>query len=854
MRMRIPRRPKRPGAPADQGQPPATTSDDLKPVQEVLAATQAAVDDGDLTGAMEILNSALAERPGNVSIRLTKAHIFALQSRWHDSARVWHNLAKHWPRRLRPKHWAQAITAHRRINALEEADRLLDTALASHPDNARLLRHRGEIAMAREQWDRALDALAAYAYAQDQPEFILRPRESDWFEAAWHEVAMALIDRGTPQQDPFTAQFYEALGLVLLRTGFFATAEQLLTARLASAADTAPTSAEQDLKRLRDLAVAKMNPPAPRRRSPDLEALVSQLPGSPDISDGLGPLRVLRAVPGSALDRALRSTRYIEGDQLDPMIQQRERERGWPQADPDRDRLTEDARRLADEYGRAHAQEPHLPADTLADAVYLAVYHAASELLPLIDLADGLAESTPAGEPVVLEVQATRFVFLNGHTDADSSLIQLYFALLARGVNAFLCLPDSDGTGAEPLTMKFCGRWSAMETQTTYSPSTPSRARRRARRVALVPAGVRLFEQVRKQWPDASVFESGSLVGAFAYDRYHRKPEQMRVNTRLHPDSVFRPEVEIELAATGITNVEGSLHESAPVGGTWLDWLHAATGDFVEHLARTAAEQVRNSRINEAHVADYLLPDAVVVGDAVRRTGGRVVLHPHSSNPVHLTARRADSFDEVLAVTREGTRMWADAFPDKVARHAPTSVIKPGTPRAFEPGQPLSVVLFGGVATMGRTPLIDLDALGQSYVDLLDGIAGLQETHNINVHFKPRGTNSDTPAWLFRAAGRRANWKPVYVHGKRLELPNQVFVSVAVGSTALLEGLADGKPGLVVRDFPVRDYTTLGEDTFPIVPHDEAVEILAGLTEQAGYESLLKRGLRFAEDELGFSL
>ena len=82
-------------------------------------------------------------------------------------------------------------------------------------------------------------------------------------------------------------------------------------------------------------------------------------------------------------------------------------------------------------------------------------------------------------------------------------------------------------------------------------------------------------------------------------------------------------------------------------------------------------------------------------------------------------------------------------------------------------------------------------------------------------------------------------------------LPNQVFISVSVGTTALLEGLVAGSPGMIVRDFPVRDYTTLAGPDFPVLHHDEALALLEKMTSPAGYATVVADEMAYARQELG---
>ena len=99
--------------------------------------------------------------------------------------------------------------------------------------------------------------------------------------------------------------------------------------------------------------------------------------------------------------------------------------------------------------------------------------------------------------------------------------------------------------------------------------------------------------------------------------------------------------------------------------------------------------------------------------------------------------------------------------------------------------------------------------------------------------------------WLTEVVRSTGNWRRVLKHPLRIDLPNMLFVSIGMGSSALIEGLSRGIPGLVVRDFPVRDYTTLNDETFPTESTAQALSTVEACAEPNGYKLLL-------EDELDY--
>jgi hypothetical protein len=167
-----------------------------------------------------------------------------------------------------------------------------------------------------------------------------------------------------------------------------------------------------------------------------------------------------------------------------------------------------------------------------------------------------------------------------------------------------------------------------------------------------------------------------------------------------------------------------------------------------------------------------------------------------------------------------------------------------------DPDQPLSVVVIGGRSTLRHMPILNRSLHEDSYRRFFVGLQKLQEEHDIDVVFKPRGHTGEHEMWLTDMVGGTAGWRRALEHPLRLDLPNMVYVSISMGSSALLEGLSRGVPGLIVRDFPVRDYTTLDDDAFPTGPVEKMLKLVASCTSSDGYERLLDHELKYYASEL----
>ena len=467
------------------------TRRDLLPVAEILREARRLEVASNSAEALNLLDASLVDRPHNLRIRIERATLLGRMGHWPTAAEAWGHLVEHHATELRPKQWSHAVMAQRLIPDPTAAEAVLEVARTHFPDHPTMLRLWAELAMIREDWESAADRWAAYhelrhtTIASSAVVFPKQSPTSDWYEAAWQEVAQVLHRRGIPRQAPFTAGFYLAMARVLLSSGLDADSGALLAAWLDASEDAVEPGELDDVRTIeRVLTGVRLtgNDHFPDQVSPEDAVLLSALPAAPATVDGLGPLRLIRVPAGSTIETSLRSTRFISLVNLDRHVRRVARADGWPDAATELDPLVRRARHWSTRYGEKYAVEPHLPASTLADAMYLTIYHEASELAPMLRLADDIA-GADTDMPVVIEVPNLVFRYLSGSGDYFS-LIYLYFALIERGVNAFLCYVEHGPVPEEPRSVSFRPRWRLAKRQTVLAPSEQRRGRgpERARR------------------------------------------------------------------------------------------------------------------------------------------------------------------------------------------------------------------------------------------------------------------------------------------------------------------------------------------------------------------------------------
>lgn len=862
---------------------------------------------GDHVAAEEILDQAHRAHPDDLLVATERAQSALARENWPEALDRWESLRQRFEAELPAKAFAQISIVHRRLGDPESASRVVERGLHRHPHDVRLVGERAQLAMAAEDWPEAVGwwqrVLALRTAASDRGLQHARfPRTSsavDWYELAWKSIAERW-DWILPQLDtPPTAQFYRAVARTLADANLTTDADAILRRGL----DAHPTDAAlaydhvvtsllmshgpgrgADVETLRVLADRVRSTPSIAAECRDLadardgrrsarhaalDAVLGSHAPSQEARSSLDRMYILRVPRESSLELHVRAGRFLSASALRARVREVSERDQWPEMRAPENLLMRRTREVADAFGARFEDLPFLPADTMADAMFFPLYHELVLYEPMVRVAADIAAEDD-DSPVYLEISTLTFRYLDGYSFSSFDVLYLYFELRRLGVNAVLCRlswadPDGDGEDEDAessMVAEQLGRVRIVPSARAIIPrGTVRRPDHHTHEAAIMPAGLRSIHRVVSAVDGALVYASGSIVKEFAYDRSIRQAFPIEPHATVHPDTdrmatfVFElwPAETIPTAALtgGPPSPESTLEVTAPVGGDWLSWLDSAMHGFLRELSVRSFAEVAAREIKTAHVCDHVFTESVVFAHAVKACGGRVVLWPHSANPVHLDQRRPETFDEVHAVTRTGAAQWRAQFPGHVVHHSPRLMLDP--PRAevaYDPSAPLSVIVLGGRSVLRHTPTMDQAAHEASYQAFFAGIEKLQADHDVDIWFKPRGLTGEHEMWLHQVVGDTGGWRRVLAHPMRMQLPNPLFVSISMGTSALLEGIGRGIPGLVVRDFPVRDYTTIDPRAFPTIPTAAALELVDSCTTATGWQALLDRETAYYSAEL----
>ncbi|WP_152650500.1 hypothetical protein [Demequina aurantiaca] len=382
----------------------------------------------------------------------------------------------------------------------------------------------------------------------------------------------------------------------------------------------------------------------------------------------------------------------------------------------------------------------------------------------------------------------------------------------------------------------------------------------------VVTSGIRSVVGLTERIDGGVVLNSGAPLKAYAYDRSFRQGWQYEVHSSVHPRGGFtKLVIPTETSDAWIDSGAGIVRQK-PIPGemvdaalsvgrwpleSWHDLLAQAVMPYFTEVVDRARVQMERWGTTDVHIGDYLYVEPALVSAVAVQRGAKIHVWPHSSNPVHVPWHAKHRISTVRAVTRAGVRQWESQMPNVRVIHDPSLLVTPNEVQVpWIADAPVSLVLVGGRPIMRNLPILDLETHEQLYRDFFASLEPLVSAGRLQVYFKPRGMSGENEAWLESVVGRTADWKPVLEHPMRMNLPNPVLGSVSVGSTALIEGVSRGIPGLIIRESQVRDYLALEAGSLPVFTSLEAVDWLESHVSQGAWEAWREQQVSWLETEL----
>ena len=250
-------------------------------------------------------------------------------------------------------------------------------------------------------------------------------------------------------------------------------------------------------------------------------------------------------------------------------------------------------------------------------------------------------------------------------------------------------------------------------------------------------------------------------------------------------------------------------HFSSKPIGFYVDELSNELFNYFYNRSAVLDQLVKTFDITRANICDHLFPDTALIAGSVAKNNGRLILWPHSTvNKLgaHLTdppfeSNRIFADDETQRLKKAGTKI----------NLMPELMLKP--PKSFQRVQldsKLNIIIIAGAHCLNQTPLFSIRHHVSTIKRFLQGLS--ERSSRVNLFIRPKG-HWETLSWFqsFTTDTLVAVDKPP----SELDLSNMLFVCISHSSSALIEGVSKGVPGITVRETETFDYLKLEEHFFP---------------------------------------
>jgi hypothetical protein len=135
-----------------------------------------------------------------------------------------------------------------------------------------------------------------------------------------------------------------------------------------------------------------------------------------------------------------------------------------------------------------------------------------------------------------------------------------------------------------------------------------------------------------------------------------------------------------------------------------------------------------------------------------------------------------------------------------------------------------------------RMPLLDNEGHKATWAKLL------RDLHDSNIELTIKHKSSwETREWITNLAPKDAKLQFTRTHANKLNLPNMVFLSISLTSTAIFEGIARGVPGMTARDVLIEETPYYDPSFVPCITSDKAASFILSLNSKAAYDALREK-------------
>ena len=473
------------------------------------------------------------------------------------------------------------------------------------------------------------------------------------------------------------------------------------------------------------------------------------------------------------------------------------------------------AHHVARDIAKSDAQQLDVSVNGLRNAWFHPVFSELATLLPIRHVARKIAAQRDK-QPIAIPLKSLSFTALNGWSKNDLEPLYLAFELRRQNVPVVIF---TEGQETPVLQFGLSKTWLPKgypEIQRN-SDFTTLMCKKTMRRAALVS---QKSSATRKHKP-----------GFFTFQRHFgidRNPSTLRVNLQTGP---MFGDIKSFSAPSDIPDLDRGFVQ--------------LIGPLTQKVTQWYRDELKARRVNHVHIADHATFEGGLLAAEVTKNGGQISIWPHSANLVHMHVHTPTDVAQVKVAAKSTAIHWQKSFGTEKVTVDISSILPQTTPAPlFDTTRPIHVILFAGGHALKRMPLVEYDRHQQTWAKVLSDL------HNSSIDLTIKHKSSwETRDWITNLAPQGAQLNFSNTRANKLDLPNMVFLSISHASTALLEGIARGIPGMIIRDVPIDETPHYDPEFIPCLTSDHALEFITNLNSEEAMKTLIARQKIWFEQE-----
>lgn len=465
------------------------------------------------------------------------------------------------------------------------------------------------------------------------------------------------------------------------------------------------------------------------------------------------------------------------------------------------------AHRVVQRLARKNAQRVDVSINGLRNAWFHPVFSELAMLVPIRHMARKFAAKN-GGQLVAIPLKSRSFTAMKSWASNDLEPLCLAYALRQNNVPVLLFIEDE---GAPTFHFQLSQTW--------LPKKYPQILRDKKFTTVMYKRPMRAAGFVSRQSATTQK-HSPSFFSPQRYFGINRAPTSMAVH--LLPGPLFG-DIQSFSAPSDILSLDrGFIELMGPLTMKVTQWYR---------------QELKHRSCLTAHIADHATFEGGLLAAEIVKTGGRINIWPHSANLVHMHVHEPIEVEQVTVAAKSTGVHWAKTFGgQKVVLDKRTVLPSTAPCLSFDSSRPLHVILFAGAHGLNRMPLVDYKRHTASWARVLEDF----QNSEIELTIKHKSI-FETRDWIASLAPTGSKLRFSRTHANKLKLPNMIFMSISMTSTALLEGIARGIPSLTVRDVPMEETPYYDPDFVPCLPSDKAIDFISTLNSKAAMDDLRER-------------